>query len=125
MFVLTIKELQFVFVTFVMFNSLYVRRVCVDGQCLREEIQWLYGHVVRVSCGCICWQLCGSGHGPVVVVASGHMQSTTLLEPWPTSLIWLMWEAQTATPAPARQWDTEPTNSHLFMRGSKASTVFR
>lgn len=45
--------------------------------------------------------------------AGGHMQLATLLEPWPTSLIWLMWHEQTATPAPARQWDTEPTSSHL------------
>lgn len=36
-------------------------------------------------------------------VSDYHMQLTTLLEPWPTSLIWLMWEEQTATPAPARQ----------------------
>lgn len=43
----------------------------------------------------------------------GYMQSATLLEPWPTSRIWLMWVEQTATPAPARQWDTEPTSSHL------------
>lgn len=35
--------------------------------------------------------------------AGGHMQLATLLEPWPTSLIWLTCDEQTATPAPARQ----------------------
>lgn len=64
MFVFTIKELQFVFVTFVMFNSLYVRRVCVDGQCLREEIQWLYGRVVGLAVGASA----GSCAGPVTVL---------------------------------------------------------
>lgn len=42
-----------------------------------------------------------------------HMQSTTLLDPWPTSRIWLLRQEHTATPAPALQCDTEPTSSHL------------
>lgn len=47
-----------------------------------------------------------------------HMQLATWLEPWPMFLIWLTWHEQTATPAPARHWDTEPTSSHLN-RGKK------
>ena len=60
---------------------------------------------------CLC-----SGQNGVCRLVDYHMQLTTLLEPWPTSLIWLMWEEQTATPAPARQWETEPTSSHLNKR---------
>lgn len=45
-----------------------------------------------------------------------HMQSTTLLDPWPTSRIWLLRQEHTATPAPALQCDTEPTSSHLWQK---------
>lgn len=61
-------------------------------------------------CAVIMWP---RSQSPAEERAGGHMQLATLLEPWPTSLIWLMWHEQTATPAPARQWDTEPTSSHL------------
>lgn len=47
-----------------------------------------------------------------------HMQSTTLLDPRPMSLIWLTRQEHTATPAPARQCEMDPTNSHLFIIGS-------
>lgn len=63
-----------------------------------------------VLCAVIMWP---GSQSPADEWAGGHMQLATLLEPWPTSLIWLMWHKQTATPAPARQWDTEPTSSHL------------
>lgn len=55
------------------------------------------------SCVTVCEVLCGGR----------HMQLTTLLEPWPTSLMRLTWDEHTATPAPARQWDTQATSSHL------------
>lgn len=48
-----------------------------------------------------------------------HMQSTTLLDPWPTSRIWLLRQEHTATPAPALQCDTEPTSSHLREKGKR------
>lgn len=47
------------------------------------------------------------------------MQSTTLLDPWPTSRIWLLRQEHTATPAPALQCDTEPTSSHLEERAKE------
>lgn len=71
---------------------------------------------------CLCsdriWWWTGSSvsHLAISEWSGSHMQLATLLEPWPTSLIWLTWDEQTATPAPARQWDTEPTSSHLNKR---------
>lgn len=56
-------------------------------------------HPLWLHC-CCCWDL-------------SHIQSTTLVDPWPTSRIWLVRQSHTATPAPALQWDTGPTSSHL------------
>lgn len=75
--------------------------------------------VCFVFCACAVTRSDGDlavSHLVISELSGSHMQLTTLLEPWPTSLIWLTWDVQTATPAPARQWDTEPTSSHLNKR---------
>lgn len=38
-----------------------------------------------------------------LLLGLNHIQSTTLVDPWPTSRIWLVKQSHTATPAPARQ----------------------
>lgn len=73
---------------------------------------WTSGEISPILCSYRMWRWPGS-QSPDSAWSGAHMQLTTLLEPCPTSLIWLTWDEQTATPAPARQWDTEPTSSHL------------
>lgn len=77
----------------------FVHRLCA---LCRVPVQWLMGSDSEPAV-----------KSPGDERSGGHIQLATLLEPWPTSLILLTWDEQTATPAPARQWDTEPTSSHL------------